>query len=192
MSGIPAKIGKRKLGPVEQKILLLLAAGLSLALTQNPHRQFRVMKSISKEWKKINERSLREAIRRLYKSQLIEYQENSDGTVTMTLSSDGRKKTLRYNLDKIKVKRPKRWDSLWRMVVFDIPEHKKKGRDALSVRLKNMGLLPIQKSVFVSRYECKNEVDFVAEIFEVKPYVRYIVAKEIDINLDLKRRFGLR
>ena len=49
----------------------------------------------------------------------------------------------------------------------------------------------MQKSVFLYPYDCKNEIDFILEIFEIKPYVRYIVAKDIDIALDLKQRFKL-
>jgi len=182
---------KRSLGPVEQKILLLLKAGVALGLSHNPNRHFRILKSVGKEWKRINERSLREAVRRLYESQLVNCKDNEDGTTSIVLSDNGQKRVLRYKLDQLKIKKPPRWDGLWRMVIFDIPEHKKRGRDALGAKLKDLNLLPIQKSVFVSPYECKDEVDFVAEIFEVKPYVRYILAKEIDIGLDLKKRFNL-
>ena len=182
---------RKRLGLVEKKVLLLIAAGLSLALTRSPKQYFRILKSAQKEWRKMNQRSLREAIQRLYQSKMIDYKENEDGTITMVLSDRGQQRILKYKLEELKVKKPPRWDRLWRIIVFDIPEDKKQGRDALSLKLKTMGLLSIQKSVFVSPYECRDEVDFAAEIFEVKPYVRYILAKEIDIALDLKNRFKL-
>ena len=182
---------KRNLGPIEQKILLLLAAGFSLSLTRRPDYYFRVIDSAIREWKKINKRSLYEAIRRLYQSQMLDYKENQDGTVTLIIAENKKKTVLRYDLDHIQIKKPAKWDRLWRIVTFDIPEHKKKGRDALSMKLKMIGLKPIQKSVFVTPYDCKNEVNFISEIFEVKPYVRYIIAKEIDTALDLKNKFDL-
>ena len=91
----------RKLGPVSKKILLLLEGGLALSLTRRPDIYFSVAKNIAKEWRKINERSLREAIKNLYKSKMIDYKENDNGTINIVLSEGGRNKILRYDLDKI-------------------------------------------------------------------------------------------
>jgi DNA-binding transcriptional regulator PaaX len=182
---------KFKMGPVMQKALLLIEGGLVLGLTTRPDVYFKILKKISKEWQNINERTLRKAIRKLYQSQLIDYKENNDGTVSLVLTDRGKKKHLQYNPDAIKIPKPSRWDHLWRLVIFDIPEEKKKGRDALVIKLKGLGFYPVQKSVFIHPYECKDEVDFIVELFDLKPYVRFLVVKEIDIELDLKDRFGL-
>lgn len=184
-------LSRRKIGPVGQKILLLLGAGLTLGLTHRPDQHFRIIKGASREWQKINRQSLHEVIRKLYQSKLIDYKENDDGTTTLVLTENGKNKVLRYNLDKMEIKKPARWDKLWRMVVFDIPESLKEGRNALAAKLKELGFYPFQKSVFIYPYECRNEVDFVVEIFDLRPYVRFIVVKETDIDLDLKHKFGL-
>jgi DNA-binding transcriptional regulator PaaX len=187
------KVKKRlQLGPTAQKILLLLQGGLALSLTQRPDVYFRIIKGITKEWQAINQRTLHESIKRLYWSELIDYKENNDGTVTLILSDKGKKRVLKYNLDTIKIKKPMRWDGLWRIVIFDIPEHLKQGRDALAGKLKQLGFYPLQKSVFIYPYECKNEVDFIIEIFNLRPYVRFILAKETDIDLDLRHKFKLK
>ena len=181
----------RKLGPVSKKILLLLEGGLVLSLTRRPDVYFSIVKKIAKEWGKINERSLREAIKNLYKSKMIDYKENSDGTVNLILAEEGKNRILKYNLDKIEIKKPVQWDKLWRLVVFDIPEDKNKGRKALGAKLKELGFFPMQKSVFIHPYECKNEIDFITEVFELVPYVRFLRVKDVDIELDLKERFSL-
>ena len=170
--------GKRlQLGPVAQKILLLLEGGLVLSLTQRPDAYFRIVDGMKKEWKDINRRTLHEAIKNLYRSKLIDYKENDNDTITLVLNSEGKKRALTYNLDKIEIKKPSQWDGLWRMVIFDIPEHLKQGRNALAVKLKQLGFYPLQKSVFIYPYECQNEIDFIVEIFNLKPYVRIILAK---------------
>jgi CRISPR-associated endonuclease Cas2 len=107
------------------------------------------------------------------------------------LAEKGKKRVLKFDLDKIEIKKPPRWDGFWRIIAFDIPEDKNKARKALASKMKNLGFYPMQKSVFVYPYDCKNEIDFITEIFEVKPYVRYIIAKDIDVALDLKQRFKL-
>ena len=181
----------KHLGPASKKVLLLLEAGVVLSLTRRPDHYFRILKKVSKEWKKINERYLRETIKRLYQSKLVDYKENSDGTIRLTLSEKGKNKILKYDLDKIEIKKPVQWDKLWRLVVFDIPEDKNLGRKALAAKLKELGFYPMQKSVFIHPYECKDEIDFIVEIFNLAPYVRFLRVKDIDIELDLKERFHL-
>lgn len=182
----------RDLGSTSRKILLLLEGGLVLSLTRRPDAYFIIIKKIAKEWKKINERKLRDTIKRLYRSKLIDYKEEKDGSVILKLSENGKKKILKYNLDRIEIKKPKRWDNIWRMVIFDIPEIHKKGRTALTAKLKELGFYHLQKSVFIYPYECKNEIDFIAEIFNLAPYIRFARVKDIDVELDLKVKFNLR
>lgn len=122
---------------------------------------------------------------------MIDYKEDKRGIANVILALKGKKRILKYDLDNMKIKRPSRWDGYWRIVVFDIPEDEKKARSALRIKLKDLGFYPMQKSVFVHPYDCKNEIDFVVEIFEIKPYVRFIVAKDIDISLNLKHMFQL-
>lgn len=181
----------RQLGPIGKKIVLLLEAGLVLSLTHRPDIYFRVIKKAAKEWQKINQRSLRESIRKLYESKIISCKENSDGTVKLVLTEAGREKVIIYNLDKIEIKKPSRWDRLWRVVIFDIPESERKGRVALAVKLKELGFYPLQKSVFVHPYECKDEIDFIVEIFKLTPYVRFLRVRDIDVELDLRDKFRL-
>ncbi len=189
---INQKINYRlRIGKLQRKVLVLLYAGLALSLTRNPRTGFKILKLAHEEWQKINKYNLQEAIRKLYQSKLIKYKQNNDGTITLILNEKGKKLALRYNLDNIKINKPERWDNLWRIVSFDIPEHYKKGRDALSSKLKKLGFYPMQKSVFVLPYDCKKEIDFITEIFGLRPFVRFIIAKETDIDLDLKNKFKL-
>ena len=181
----------KRLGHITQKALILLSTGASLSLTRRPDRYFRIIGSAAKEWQKINQRSLHEAIKKLYQSKMIDCKDNGDGTTSLTISDNGKNRILKYNIENLKIKKPKRWDGLWRIVIFDIPESKKKARDAVSGKLKAIGMMPIQKSVFICPYNCKDEIDFITEIFEITPFVRFITANEIDISLDLKRKFGI-
>ncbi len=127
----------------------------------------------------------------MYQSKLVDYKENNNGTVRLTLSEKGKNKILKYDLDKIEIKKPAQWDKLWRLVVFDIPEEERSGRMALVAKLKELGFYPMQKSVFIHPYECKDEIDFITEIFDLAPYVRFLRVKDIDIEQDLKERFRL-
>ena len=89
------------------------------------------------------------------------------------------------------IRKPRRWDGYWRIVIFDIPEKRRRGREALRNKLKQLGFYQLQKSCFVHPFDCKSEIDFVSELFEVSPYVNFILAKEIEGQTLLRKRFGL-
>ncbi|PIR73636.1 MAG: hypothetical protein COU40_01500 [Candidatus Moranbacteria bacterium CG10_big_fil_rev_8_21_14_0_10_35_21] len=184
-----------KIGSTGQKILLLLVAGVALGLSGRPGRYFRVLKLAQKEWKKINQaksRNLHMAIKKLYRSKMINWRENNDGTVTIVLSKNGKNRALQYNLDNMKIKKPVKWDGLWRVVIFDVPERLRQGRNALVEKLKKLGFFTLQKSVFIYPYECKNEIDYIVEIFNLGRYVNFMIVKEIDINSELKNKFKIK
>ena len=189
MSGTKRPV--RNMGPVVKKVLLLLYGGAALAVTRRPDAYFRITKEIVRQWRRINERSLRDAIRKLYQSKLVSCHVQRDGTVQLMLTEEGKRRVVQFHPESMRIQKPQQWDGLWRMVFFDIPESKKKGRDALSTLLKRLEFYPMQKSVFVHPFECKDEVNFVTEMFGLVPYVRFVRVKDIDIALDLKRRFAL-
>jgi len=78
-------------------------------------------------------------------------------------------------------------------VAFDIPETKKLGRDALTQKLKRLNFFQLQKSVYICPFECRDEIDFVGEIFHIRNHITYMVVREIDKNIEvlLKSNFSL-
>ena len=162
-----------------------------MGISRSPRGYSRVIKGIKKEWEKINRLALQRAIRKLYESKLIEGKDNADDTTTMLLTDKGKRRALTYHIDEITIPKMKKWDKRWRIVLFDIPEKYKKGRNALASILKRMGFYTFQKSVFIHPFDCKNEVDFVIEFFNLRPYVRYIIAEHIDNELHVKSIFSL-
>lgn len=180
-----------KIGKNMEKILLLLAAGVVIGLSQSKSKAYFIMKQLPKELEKIDKYHLELAIKNLYKSKLVDFKENDDGSLTLFLTDNGKKKVLTYKVDEIKFKKQKEWDGYWRVVIFDVPEELKIGRNAISEKLTQAGAYRLQKSVFVYPYDCKDEVDFLVEFYNLRRYVRFIVAKSIDNELHLKKIFNL-
>lgn len=178
------------LSPLKQKILLLLLGGVAFGYSYTPQKQWRLIKSIAKEWKSINERQMRMEINQLYRSKLIEKKENPDGSITLVLTDKGKMKTLTYHFEKMKIEEQE-WDGWWRLVIFDVPERIRKGRDALREKLKQLGFYELQKSAFVFPYECRNEIDFLTEFFNLRRYVRFCILANIDNDLHLRKVFNL-
>jgi len=135
---------------------------------------------------------MKRAIESLKKGKLIEIYEKGDDEI-MEITEKGKKKILKYKFDDMNLVRPKKWDGLWRIISFDIPERYKRERNALTGKLKDMEIYPLQKSVFICPFECHNEIDFVGEVLDVRKYIHYFVAKEIDEKDEdfLKRYYNL-
>ena len=181
----------RGLGKNQQKLLLLLMGGLTLSLSRNPRQYFRTLKAIGKGCAEIERQALKNAIFDLYRSKMIEQKENNDGSLTIVLTENGKRKALTYQIDEMKIKKAQKWDKKWRIVLFDIPEKKKKIREAIRHHLKNLDFFEYQKSVFVQPYDCKNEIEYIIEFYNIRKYVRFIIADSLDNELHLINHFKL-
>ena len=69
---------------------------------------------------------------------------------------------------------------------------KKSVRDALRHKLHELGFKEWQKSVFIYPYHCREQIDFVIEFFDLRPYVRQGVMTEITNETELKLHFKLK
>ncbi len=180
-----------RIGNLKKKVLLLLCAGLALGLTRSPKTHWWILKQIPKEWEKVNRQALERAINSLYTSHLIEEKNNRDGTTTLILSENGKQRALRFNIDKLEIKKPEKWDRKWRIVMFDIPEKLKRLRDSLRLHFQEIGLIELQKSVLVYPYPCNHEIEFILELYNARKYVRFVLVETIDNELHLKNKFNL-
>lgn len=174
---------------VTKKVLLLLATGAFLTTLMICPGMAYVGKEFLK-WKKFNKKRLRETVNRLKDQKMVTFTEKDEQTI-IEITEKGRKRALKYKLDDLLIKKPKKWNGMWHIVIFDIPEKKKLAREVLRTKLKELDFYRLQKSVFVHPYPCRDEIDFIKEIYEVSPYINLIVAKSIDQEEKLKDYFNL-
>ena len=179
-----------QVSPTKRKILYLLLTGLAFQGAYTPNKQIRLIEDLAREWKRIDAEKLKNEIRSLYRAKLVSLKENRDGTFNMVLTDKGKIKSLNYYFEKIKIESSP-WDKKWRIVTFDIPEKLRKGRNALREKLLKLGFYEFQKSVLIFPYECKDEIDFLIEFFNLRKYVRYGVLESIDNDLHLRKVFKL-
>jgi len=85
-------------------------------------------------------------MKKLKNKKLLDIYEK-EGKERIEITEKGKKRIVRYQIDELKLNRPKKWDGQWRIIMFDIPEKFKKGRDALAKKMKDMEIYPMQKSV---------------------------------------------
>lgn len=175
--------------PYVKEILLLLAAGSILGLSVL-FPTFPMILAPFLPWNKYNRGRFKQTINRLKTQKLVEIiEENGEQIVKIT--EDGKIKALKYKMEEMNIKEPKRWDKCWRMIVFDVPEDSRKLRDLFRERLKILNFYPLQKSVWVHPYPCFDEIEFLRQIYGVGVNVYYVVAKKIEDEEKLLSYFNL-
>ena len=154
-------------------------------------KQIKVLKDIPREFKKINRRILRRIVTEFYRDRLVDFHEKKDGSIKIVLSKEGVKRAISYKIDEMKISKPFFWDKKWRVMIFDIPEDKKRAREALRRKITELGFYQLQKSVFIFPYECHDELDFIIEFFELRRHVRIMTVSDITNEAELKLFFDL-
>ena len=170
-----------------EKILyyLFLSGGMVAASIISPKLPYEVLRNYSKNKKFLKHRFNRDINRLKKKGDVRIYRDS------IIITQKGKERILKYQLDEIEIKEKNKWDKKWRLVIFDIPEKQRKKSNVLRRKLISMGFLSYQKSVFIIPYPCRDEIDYIKEIYEVSPYVKYITAINIDNGEIYRTKFKL-
>jgi len=103
----------------------------------------------------------------------------------------GEKKLRHWELQDYKFKRPHKWDKKWRVVIFDIPEKKRKARDQIRSVFISAGFYRLQDSVWVYPYDCEDIVGLLKTDIGVGKDLLYMIVDEIENDKHLRENFGL-
>ena len=173
------------------EVLFIAAAGpiiLASLFLPNAPQMLKPLIKWHKNWGKIKRKRIYEAINRLNQKRLIELTQKGD-SLYIEITENGKKLIKNFDYDNLILLRPKKWDKKWRLVIFDIPEKKNKERRAFSVKLKDLGFYPLQESVFIYPYDCRDEIDFVCSFLSIDHYVNYCVVDILDKKEGELRKF---
>ncbi len=130
------------------------------------------------------------AVNRLKRQGMIEFKKEDD-KIFLRLTEKGEQKLLKYQLQEVVVKKPKRWDRKWRIVIFDIREQKKRLRNFLRQELVNLGFVRLQNSVWVYPYDCEEVIVMLKAYLKTGKDILYIIADKIENDKWLKKEFKL-
>lgn len=157
--------------------IVLIAPGLPLALKPFLKRKHYYPSEIKR------------TVTRLQNQKLISVSYQGKET-RIELLEKGRKRILSYEIENLKLNKGK-WDGVWRVVIFDIPEKNRGARDFLRSKLRELGFYKLQKSVLVTPWECKDIVDFVKHYYFLGDYVTLILTSSLEQEEYLKKYFNL-
>lgn len=135
----------------------------------------------------------RTAATRLSKKGLVEFVKK-DGKTYVRITDAGRE--VVNNLEEqeqqyVHIRKPRKWDKRWRLVVFDIPEERRALRNRLRDILITVGFVKIQNSVWVYPYDCEELVALIKSDMRIGRQVLYAVVETIENDLWLRKHFKL-
>jgi len=156
----------------------LLVPGLSIGL----EKPFNILMDHLDE--KDRQREFRRIVNYMKRAELVGSYEHG-----ITITEKGRQRLARSEFNDLRIKRPAKWDGKWRLVVFDIPEENKTGRNALTAKLNKLGFQPLQRSVWIHPFHCHEEIEVVALHYKFTNFITYLETNYIDKPDILSKRF---
>lgn len=177
---------------IDSLLKFLLIGGLLSTAVFTPNAVQALDKPLQRYYKKLDYRQKNREYRRylayMRRQGLISFTAE-DYEHGIQITKKGRRRAKRYNFDVLALANGKKWDGRWRIILFDIPENKKYSRDRLSRTLKRLGMVRLQKSVWVYPFECREEIESLTDYLKVNKYTSYLEAGYIEGQAKLKKRF---
>lgn len=179
----------RPLSPKTERILEAVGIGLliSVAALLSPRSTPRLLHGVLKEWdRRRRKQTLSDLKRRGYV--------DIDNRGRLSLARKGEWAFRRLGLKKLRISRPRSWDGLFRIVLFDIPtkpSELNERRDALRDKLQQMGFVKIRESAWVHAFPCEREVRKLTEYYEINEWVTFAEVTRISEEQKLRKRFSV-
>lgn len=125
---------------------------------------------------KFKEVTIRQSIRRLQKQGFVEKKD-----LKYVLTAKGRE-LAGYILNRRKVQ-GRKWDGKYRVVIFDIPENKRRIRDWLREELYLLDYKKLQESVFIGKYALPDDLVEGIKRYKIGNHVNYLLVDKVYQNI---------
>jgi DNA-binding transcriptional regulator PaaX len=168
----------------------LLVSGTIVVAAQSPYFIINFLRNYQ-TWKKYPKKKVGDTFSNLRKQGFLEI-ERKENQIYIRLTKEGKERAGIFQINDLKIKKPRKWDKKWRIVIFDISQLKKNYREAFRGKLKECGFYCLQKSVWVYPFECRAEIELLRDFFGLsEDELRLIVAERIGNDNKLKEIFKL-
>ncbi|MBU4299399.1 hypothetical protein KJ636_05135 [Patescibacteria group bacterium] len=177
---------------ITKDIFKVLITGVLIYIAaSSPYFTLNLLKSFPK-WKKYSRKKVYDTFYKLKRKGLIKI-EKKNHQIYISLTKEGKKRAGMFQIDSLEIKKPKKWDRKWRILIFDIAQLKKLYREAFRGKLKELGFYQLQKSVWVYPFNCEPEINLLKDFFGLsQKEMRLITAENIGEDEPLREVFKLK
>lgn len=109
----------------------------------------------------------------------------------LSLTEKGKVLLVKLELLDFRLKKPKRWDKKWRVLIFDISEKRKVLREKVRRTLMAIGFVRLQDSVWIYPYDCEDLVTLLKTDFKVGKDLLYMIVDSLEYDNSLREHFNL-
>lgn len=183
---------KRRI-PLQRIVLATLAVGGTVTLAMVAPNVLAELRKIDPAFVKQQHirRRIQETLWRMERHKMISLPRK--GTMgRVEILSKGSALIEKIQASEYRIPEPMIWDGKWRMVMFDVPEQRRRVRDQLRQLLQSAGLMRLHDSVWVHPYPCDELAVLVkAHLKNIRGEIHYGVGELIESDRYLREQFGL-
>lgn len=176
--------------PIKKIILSTIAIAGVLSIAVVAPNALQVVGQFSNKNNRSRKYNTNYAIKNLLNKNLI-ILEIRNGKKFVRLTEKGKKELAKFELEDFEIKKPKKWDKKWRVVMFDIKETRKGTRVLLRNNLNRLGFVRLQNSVWVFPYECEELIIMLKSNLFIGKDVLYMTVEKLENDNWLRETFGL-
>lgn len=143
----------------------------------------RFRKSNRKEWARFYY-----SLKHLQERGFVKFIKIGDEKIEIKITYKGKEILKKVNVDSMQIDKSK-FDGTWRLIMFDVPNTKNKERLAFTEKLKDLGFIMIQKSVWALPCECYEEVMVLRKFYGIEKFVTYVEVANCEDQVNWKNKF---
>lgn len=177
----------RNLGRMQRAILATIASSGMIGIALVAPNALKLFKGLSSH-SRFTERT-KSAIQRLVDRGYLVFVTQS-GKKVLRLTKKG-ELALELKVEEHAHKKHKQWDKRWRLIVFDIPESRRRLRARFRHLLISVGFVKLQNSVWVYPYDCEELMILMKSELRIGKEVLYAIVEKIENDSWLRKHFNL-
>lgn len=180
----------RRLRTFQKAALVAVLAGAMVLIGAVPDFN-RILKYFigGKKGAKFNYR-VKTTLGRLTASGLITFEER-EGKRYARITELGKQVLEFESLRDKALQKPKRWDGRWHVVLFDIPERRRRVRNQLRRFMQEFGFMRLQDSAWIYPYDCEDIIVLAKANFRIGVDALYMIVEQLERDKHLREHFGL-
>jgi len=185
---IPKRFTRRNRSLIDAVMESLLSGKISV----KPSRQGNLdVGLLPKELQSFSKSEVLRTLFRMKKADNLRVAGNT-GAHRLALTNKGMRRALALTVNKLIIPTPRTWLGNWIVVLFDVPEICRTSRNAFRGHLKALGFVCFQKSAWIYPHPCREQILYLARLYEIEKWVTIITATEIDNEETLRKHFNLK
>ena len=183
-------VGIKKKTTAVQILKAIALSGMVVVAMSSPYFGLGVLKGIKNYNDKKTWRKFYNSLHYLKRRGYVKINNHGD-QLNVVLTKNGKKIFETVNIETMEIQHHGNWDKKWRIVIFDVPNTKSKNRIAFSQKLRNLGFIMVQKSVWAYPYECYKEIAILRKFYEIEKFVSYFETIKPEDEIIWRGKFNL-